>query len=495
MSTVTSPRSSSRFGELPVLARSLVAGEWRVDTSSGEGARVDPYGRTVVSKAANCGSKEVRDADAWARRHAAAIGRLAPFRRAEVLERTAESITENGDDLAKLESLELGKPLRDTRGEMERAAESLAVAAHEVRRLGGEVLPTEGWPRGASTTAFCYRVPVGVVLAITPFNAPINLLAHKIAASFGAGNTTIVKPPPQAPAVTSEFVRLLLESGLPSEAVQILHGDAELGAELTALRCVRAVAFTGSASAGDQVARTAGAKRTVLELGGNAATVVCADADIAAAARICARTGYSNSGQSCISVQRVYVERPVYDAFLDAFCDEVRTLRVGDPLQPDTDIGSMVDDAAAARVEAWVKEAVSGGARLRMGGDRTGATLSPTVLAEPQRDARVVAEEVFGDLVSVLAFDDFSRVIDEVNATPYGLQGGLFTRDLFRVFEAIRRIEVGALVVNGSSSFRLDHVPFGGVKASGLGREAPRWMIEDFTALKTVIFRGLSLWS
>jgi acyl-CoA reductase-like NAD-dependent aldehyde dehydrogenase len=242
------------------------------------------------------------------------------------------------------------------------------------------------------------------------------------------------------------------------------------------------------------VARAAGAKRLVLELGGNAATIVCDDADLAAAAQVCARTGYSNSGQSCISVQRVYVDRRHFDAFVDLLSAEVTKLRVGDPLDPSTDVGAMVDDQAAERVLTWATEAAGSGARITVGGTRDGATLAPTVVADPPLDAAVVTQEVFGALVSVLPFDDFDAVIETCNASRYGLQAGLFTRDIGRILTAWRELEVGGLVVNGSSNFRLDHVPFGGVKDSGFGRESPRHMVEDYTVVKTLLLRGLSIW-
>jgi acyl-CoA reductase-like NAD-dependent aldehyde dehydrogenase len=476
-------------------ARSLLAGTWRQDTTAGVDTRCSPYDGSLASIAAMCGEEESDEAARFAAASARAVRRLPPHRRAGVLEEAADRLADAADGLAELESRELGKPLKDTRKEVLRAGETLRIAAAEARRLGGEVLGAEGWPAGAGSTALAFRVPVGVVLAITPFNAPLNLLTHKIAASFAAGNTTIVKSPPQAPGTSARLVELLLDAGMPAEAIQLLHGGAELGERLVAAPEVRAVAFTGSPASGQRVARAAGAKRLVLELGGNAATIVCSDADLDEATRVCALTGYSNSGQSCVSVQRVYVESACFEPFVAAFRDRVAELRVGDPLDPDTDVGTMVDVGAARRVAGWVSEAVGAGARLELGGTVSGATLLPTVLASPSRSARVVTEEVFGALVSVLPFTDFGDAIEQANATPNGLQGGLFTRDLARVFEAAREFDVGGLVVNGSSNFRLDHVPFGGVKASGIGRESPRWMIEDFTALRTVLFRGYSLWT
>nr|MDT0659478.1 aldehyde dehydrogenase family protein [Micromonospora sp. DSM 115978] len=478
-------------GTEAVVAGCLVAGQWLTTGTTVD--RFGPWARRVVSTARQAGDDDVRAALAYARTGARAVGRMSPAARAEVLERAAGSALARRDDLAKLLALELGKPVRDGRGEIDRVADTFAVTAAEARRIGGEVLPVAGWQRGAGTTALTHRAPVGVTLAITPFNAPANLLAHKLAASFAAGNSTLVKPPPQAPASSAAVVALLLDAGLPPEAVQVLHGDGRVGGALAGAPEVGAISFTGSPATGAAVARAAGAKRLVMELGGNAATIVCQDADVADAARICAATGYSNSGQSCISVQRVYVHRDRYDEFLDCFTRQVESLTVGDPLDPATDVGSMVDDEAAERVVSWTAAAAAAGATITTGGRRTGATVAPTVVASPPPDAKLVRDEVFGAAVSVLPYDDFDAVLGVCNDSRYGLQAGLFTHDIRRIVTAWRELEVGGLVVNGSSNFRLDHVPFGGVKDSGFGRESPRCMIDDFTVVKTLLVRGVSL--
>jgi len=469
----------------------LVAGEWRDDGPWAE--RTGPYLRRVVSRAAQAGPDDVRRAARFAADAAPAVARLAPAARAAILESAARLAAERRDRLAALLALELGKPVKDGRGEIDRVADTLAVCAAEARRIGGELLPVAGWARGVGHTALTCRAPVGVALAITPFNAPANLLAHKLGASFAAGNTTLVKAPPQAPASSAAVVELLLDAGMPPSAVQLLHGGGEVGARLCAADEVAVISFTGSAATGDAVARAAGRKRLVLELGGNAATIVCEDADIGAAARVCARTGYSNSGQSCISVQRVYVQRERFGEFLGAFTAEAAKLRTGDPLDEATDVGSMVDERAAERVVRWAAEAAAEGAEVVLGGTRDGATVAPTVVAHPPAAAAVITREVFGALVAVLPYDGFAEVIETCNASRYGLQAGLFTRDIGRILTAWRDLQVGGLVVNGSSNFRLDHVPFGGVKDSGFGREAPRWMIDDFTVTKTLLLRGISV--
>jgi acyl-CoA reductase-like NAD-dependent aldehyde dehydrogenase len=481
----------ARAGE-PIPVPAHIAGRW--NTAGEPAQRIGPYTQDVVSTYCPATPGQISEARGYATGAAAVVARLAPATRAAVLERAGALAIEWRDELARLIALELGKPLKDGRGEISRVADTFAVCAAETRRIGGDLLPVAGWDRGVGNTALTMRAPVGVALAITPFNAPANLLAHKLGASFAAGNTTLVKSPPQAPATTAAIVALFLAAGAPAEAVQLLHGGGDVGAALCAAPEVGVISFTGSAATGDLVARAAGAKRLVLELGGNAATIVCADAELAHAARVCARTGYSNSGQSCISVQRVYVQRERFEEFVDLLDAEVGTLTVGDPLDPATDIGSMVDEGAAARVEKWAAEAVSQGARLVRGGTREGATLSPTIVAAPPEDAALVAEEVFGALVAVLPFDDFDAVIQTCNRSRFGLQAGLFTRDIGRIVTAWRELQVGGLVVNGSSNYRLDHVPFGGMKDSGFGRESPEHMIEDYTVVKTLMLREMSVW-
>ncbi len=475
-----------------LVAPSLVGGEWIEEGTWQD--RIGPYLRTVVSKALVPKTETIYRALSYAKVSASVVRRMTPARRAAILEKAAELANARRDEIAKILALELGKPLKDSRGEMIRVADTFAICADEARRMGGEVLGAEGWERGRSTTAFTYRAPVGVVLTITPFNAPANLLAHKLGASFAAGNTTIVKTPPQAPAVSNAIVSLLLDSGMPFEAVQILHGGAEVGSLLSGASEIAAISFTGSAKAGEQVARTAGPKRLVLELGGNAATIVCDDANLELAAENCARTGFSNSGQSCISVQRIYVHDSIFEPFVELLTSKVQKLKIGDPMDETTDVGAMVDEQAAERICLWAEEARQMGASITTGGTRDGATVKPTVIAGPPKNSKVIAEEAFGALVAAVPFTTFEDVLVECNESNYGLQAGIFTNDLSKVFLAWRELEVGGLVVNGSSNYRLDHAPFGGVKDSGIGRESPRWMIEDYTYIKTMMLRGVSLW-
>lgn len=475
-----------------IVAPSLIGGEWIEGPDLQD--RVGPYLNRVVSRSFIPSESQIQQALEHSKNYAKVIRQTKPYQRAEVLEKAAVLAYDRRYELAKFLAIELGKPMKDSVGEIIRVADTFAICASEARRLGGEVLGGEGWRRGDGTTVITFRAPVGVVLTITPFNAPANLLAHKLGASYAAGNTTLVKPPPQAPAISGEIVKLLIEAGMPLEAVQILNGGVSVGSALSSAPQVAAISFTGSAAAGAAVAHAAGPKKLVLELGGNAATIICADADLDKAAEICARTGFSNSGQSCISVQRIYVQSSVVDLFVNKLTDQVEALKVGDPLDESTDVGSMVDVSAASRIIDWIQEAKAKGAKVTTGGIRTGATVRPTVVVGPPKNAKVVREEAFGALVVVIPFDELDQVIEECNMSNYGLQAGIFTSNLKSVFKSWRELEVGGLVVNGSSNYRLDHAPFGGVKDSGIGRESPRWMIDDYTYVKTMMLREISLW-
>ena len=469
--------------------RPCVAGAWLGDGPAEDGS-VRTVGRRSVAPASagtdrrRCGRGE------YARGGPRRIARLAPAARAEILDAPSQLATSAARrvrpaDRPGARQAAQGRPGRD--GPRRRHVRGLRRRGPPDRRRGAARWPAGA--RGIGNTALTYRAPAGVALAITPFNAPANLLAHKLGASFAAGNTTIVKAPPQAPAVSAGVVvALLLEAGAPVEAVQLLHGGGDVGAALCAAPEVAVISFTGSAATGAAVARAAGAKRLVLELGGNAATIVCEDADIAAAAEVCARTGYTNSGQSCISVQRVYVQRSRYDEFLDAFTAEVGQARrwATRSTRPPTS-GPWWTMTPPSGSSPGPPRRPAAGASITIGGTRDGATVVPTVVADPPADAAVVTEEVFGALVSVLPYDDFDDVVAECNESRYGLQAGLFTRDIGRIITAWRELEVGGLIVNGSSNFRLDHVPFGGVKDSGFGRESPRLMIDDFTVVKTLL--------
>jgi len=361
------------------------------------------------------------------------------------------------------------------------------LSAEEAIRIEGEQVPLDGSPMGAGKLAFLLRFPVGVVAAITPFNAPFNLACHKFAPAFAAGNAIVLKAPPQAPWVVSKLAELFVDAGAPAGAVNLLFGNA-VGPALVRDARVDFITFTGSSRVGAEIKAASGLRRVALELGGNGTTIVCDDAELDEAAALCARNSMRLAGQSCISVQNVYVHQSVYDAFLERMVARVGQLRLGDPLDPKTDVGTLIDEAAAKRVEQWVGEALAQGARLLAGGRRHGAAFEPTLLADVRPAMKVVCEEVFGPLATVQPFTDLRPLFERVSAGQYGLHAGIFTRSLPVAIDAVRRLRVGGVIVNGTSTWRTDQLAYGGIKASGMGREGPRYSIRDMTDERLVVF-------
>jgi acyl-CoA reductase-like NAD-dependent aldehyde dehydrogenase len=450
---------------------------------------VNPYTGERIGEQVLATPEDVEKAlqSAWAARKD--IAEIPAFERAKILKTASSNLEAEKERFARLISMELGKPLKNTRDEVARAIETLEISGEEAKRLNGESIYGDASPRGKDALAVTFRVPVGVVAAITPFNAPLNLICHKIGPAFAGGNSVILKPAPQTPLIAAELLKLLLRSGFPEKGVQMVLGGAETGQQIVKDARVHVVSFTGGVAGGRKVCEAAGMKKVLLELGGNAATIVHDDADLQEAARLCAKTGFSNSGQSCISVQRIYVHQAVAESFTRYLRQEVEQLKVGNPLDPDTDVGCMVHEEAAVRVMRWIEEARESGAELVLGGKRSGATVWPTVLFNPPRHAKVVCEEVFGPVVCVIPYQTLEEAFAETNNSPYGLQAGIFTKNLEVAYRAARQLEVGGVVINGTSNFRLDHWPYGGVKHSGIGREGPRYAIEEMTESKMIVFR------
>jgi acyl-CoA reductase-like NAD-dependent aldehyde dehydrogenase len=331
------------------------------------------------------------------------------------------------------------------------------------------------------------RFPVGVVAGITPFNAPFNLACHKIAPAIAAGNAIVLKAPPQAPWVVHELTRIFVDAGTPAGVLNVLYGNA-VGPALVRDPRVDFVTFTGSSRVGAEIKAASGLRRVALELGGTGTTIVHQDADIAEAAPLCARNSMRLAGQSCISVQTVFVHRSLYDRFVPLVVDTAKALKVGDPLDPLTDVGTLIDEAAAARVETWIREAVAAGARVLTGGRRRGAQLEPTVLVDVDPSMKVVCDEVFGPVVSLLPYDDFDTVCERVSSSHFGLQCGVYTKSVETAIRAVRRIRTGGVIVNGTSTWRTDQLAYGGVKDSGIGREGPKYAIRDMTEERLVVF-------
>lgn len=413
---------------------------------------------------------------------------LTPFDRSQMLMALHERLSTEREDFAQLITAETGKVIRESRAEMERALFTLQFAAEEAKRIHGRVLSCDVTPRRTGRVAHVYRVPRGVVGAVTPFNFPINLLMHKLAPALAAGNAVVVKPSPQAPLSAERLIAVCREVGIPEGLVQLVQGGVETVLALVAHPGVQVISFTGSVAAGENIARHAGLKKLIMELGGNDPLIVWEDADLEQAARVAVEQGLGTCGQRCTAVKRVLVHRTLVERFQEGLVDRVRRLRVGDPSEPEVELGPMISVAAAERVETAVKDALERGAESLVGGERRGALLPPQVLGSVPTDAPLVVEETFGPVLPILPFDDLDDCVAKVNATIYGLQAGLFTERLEVMKQLHARLDVGTLVVNEGPGFRIDSLPFGGMKRSGLGREGVISAVEELTEEKTLIF-------
>ena len=407
--------------------------------------------------------------------------KMGGFERQRVLRETAKGIEAAREDLARTLALEAGKPIKASRVEVERAAFTFAVAAEEATRVGGEYLPLDWQSSTAGRWGIVRRFAVGPIAAITPFNFPINLVAHKLAPAIASGCTIVLKPAPQTPLTSLNLAKIIEAAGWPVGALNVLPlSNEDAGALVTDDR-IKLLSFTGSTAVGWQLKAKARKKKVLLELGGNAGVIVCADANLEYAVERCAVGGFTHAGQTCISVQRILVENAVFDRFVSALVARVGKLKVGAVLDEGTDVGPLINEDAAKRVMEWIGEAVSGGARLLCGGVREGATVTPAVLTGTATGMQVNCQEIFGPVVTVEKFSSFDAALAKINDSDFGLQAGLFTRDFVRITQAFEVLEVGGVMVGEVPTFRIDHMPYGGVKDSGLGREGLRYAIEEMT--------------
>ncbi len=423
---------------------------------------------------------------------------LPRYRRAEILSSIAAQIRQRKDEITKLIVSEAGKPWQYAAGEVERAISTFAIASEETKRLSGEAIPMDWTPAGEGYFAISKCFPVGPIAAISPFNFPINLVAHKVAPCLAAGCTMILKPPPQAP-LTSLLLGEIIESALssakaPAGMVNILPCPVDVAEAMVTDERIKMLSFTGSAKVGWYLKSRAGKKRVLLELGGNAGAIVHDDADLDWAAQRLAVGAFAYAGQVCISVQRIYVQELIYDRFLARFLEAVKGLKVGDPMDPKTVVGPLIDKGSADRVKSWIEEAKGKGAKLLMGGGRKENIIEPTVISNVTPDMKVNCEEVFGPVVTVSSYFDFHEAIQAVNGSVYGLQAGVFTKDIKHVMDAFQNLEVGGVIANDYPTFRVDHMPYGGMKDSGLGREGVKYAMEAMTEIKLLVMRlGISL--
>jgi acyl-CoA reductase-like NAD-dependent aldehyde dehydrogenase len=448
-----------------------------------------PYDDVVIGTVHESSEADVQAALARAEAAKPVMAALSAHRRGAILDKTSALLAAQVDEIAQLMAAESGKPMRYARGEVRRAVETFQFAADEARRLHGETVPLDAAQTGAGKFGYFLRVPIGIVAAITPFNFPLNLVAHKVAPAIAAGCPLLLKPNPQTPLTALRLCDLLVEAGLPDGALSLLIGGADVGRWMTTDPRVSMITFTGSVPVAQAISRTVGLRRATYELGGNAATLIDETAELDRLIDKVVTGAFAYSGQICISIQRIYVQRAIYDDFRDRFIARTEKLTQGDPLDDRTEIGPLINDAAAERIETWIAEAQAAGARVLCGGKREGRMFQPTVLDNVDRSMKVVCEEAFGPLVTLTPYDDFDDALAQVNDSPFGLQAGVFTRDLGRALRAVQALDMGGVIINDTPTFRVDHMPYGGNKLSGVGREGPRFAVEDMTTLKMVVIQ------
>lgn len=467
--------------------QSWIGNEWIPSKTTKE--VLSPYDGRVVGRVAMASPDDLNRAIEAAATAFESFRELPAYARAEVLATTSRLILENEDRLVKVLVDEIAKPVRDARVEVRRAASTFQIASEEARRIRGEMVPIDALRGGEGRIAFTLREPLGVIGAITPFNVPLNLIAHKVAPALAAGNTLVLKPTTQAPLIAFELAKLLDEAGLPAGCLNVVCGSgSEIGDRLVQDPRVTMVTFTGSAEVGMRIRQRAGFKRVALELGSNSAVVIHDVEDLDRVVSRCVQGAYTFAGQVCISVQRIYVRNELYEPFLERYTQRVAALRTGDPASEETEMSAMISPAESKRVLAWIEEAKGAGARVETGGLMDGAIVTPTVLTSVTETMKVCANEVFGPVSAVMPYQDFDEALAAVNRSRYGLQAGVYTRDLSKAFKAVKTLQVGGVMINDIPSFRVDHMPYGGVKESGTGREGVAYAIQEMTELKLAVF-------
>jgi acyl-CoA reductase-like NAD-dependent aldehyde dehydrogenase len=409
------------------------------------------------------------------------------YERKLVLDRVAAELHSRKEDFASAICLEAGKPIKTARAEVDRAIFTMQVAAEESTRIAGEFLPLDLQEFTAGRWSIVRRFPIGPIAAITPFNFPLNLVCHKLGPALAAGCPVVLKPAPQTPVSSLMLAEVIERAGWPKGALSVVYLSNDDAAALVEDDRLKMLSFTGSATVGWQLKARSGKKKVTLELGGNAGCIVHDDADLEFAASRCAVGGFSYAGQSCISVQRIFVQENVFDKFTELLVQKVKALKSGDPAEESTDVGPLIRESDAARAESWIREAVSEGARLLCGGDRNGSMLEPTVLTGTRNSQKVNCMELFAPVVTVEKYKDFDDALARVNDSSFGLQAGVFTRDAGRIFRAYEKLEVGGVIVGDVPTFRIDHMPYGGLKDSGLGREGLKYAIEEMTERKIMV--------
>lgn len=467
--------------------RMYVGGEWVDKPQKIE--VLNPFDGSVVDTIPKGDHNDIARALETAERGAKVMAKMTGYERYEILHKVSEMMAERVDELARTITLEEGKILAEATMEAGRAGEIIALSAEEAKRLYGEVIPLEGAPGVQGKFGFTVRVPCGIVVGISPFNFPLHLVCHKIGPALAAGNAIILKPATDTPLSALKLVELFLEAGTPPEAVQCVTGSGgEIGDALCSDRRVRKITFTGSRDVGEHICHVAGLKRVTMELGSNSPLIVMPDADPEKVAQATAASGYSNAGQVCISTQRVIAHEKIYGDFLDAFKTAVEGISTGNPVEEPTKMGPMIRENDAVRVSEWVQEAVSDGAELLTGGDRNGQIYAPTIIANVKPEMKISCDEVFGPVVGVARVGNIDDAIALANDTNYGLSAAIFTQNIDWAMKFVREVESGNLMVNWGTQWRADLMPYGGVKESGMGKEGPKYAVQEMTEIKMAIF-------
>ncbi|MGE7906808.1 aldehyde dehydrogenase family protein [Peribacillus sp. NPDC094092] len=467
---------------------SLVDGKAVTQTEEKIMKVISPFNREVIGKVNLASQEDAESAIESAHRvFHETMKKMPAYRRADILRKTADLLEERTEEFARILGLEAGKPIRDGRGEVGRAVQVLRFAADEAKKIEGELVPMDAAIGGENRIGMVRRHPIGVISAITPFNFPLNLALHKLAPAFAAGNTVVLKPASKTPLSAYLLVNLFEEAGLPEGALNLVIGNgSEVGDILVTDSRISKVTFTGSPSIGIDLRKKAGLKKVTLELGSNSPNIIFNDGDVNEAAAGLVRGAFAFSGQVCISAQRIYVQKEVYQEFLNQYVSLVEKLVIGDPMEENTDIGPMISEKEAIRAHDWITEAVKAGARLATGGNREGTLLEPTVLVDVTPNMKVVCEETFAPIVSVIPFDTEEEVISMANDSVFGLQAGVFTSDINRAMRVADGLETGGVWINETSTYRQDNYPYGGVKLSGVGKEGVKYAVEDMTEIKFV---------
>jgi acyl-CoA reductase-like NAD-dependent aldehyde dehydrogenase len=461
----------------------------RQSETSSWSERHSPFSGDVVSRAPICSADDALKALTIAQNATKSAKSSTLAQRCSWLLDVAEKLRDTKEDIAKTLTDEVGKPITYARIEVDRCIETVTLAAETMRTMHGETINTDAMPSGKKTLALFRREPAGVVVAITPFNFPLNLVAHKLAPALVAGNTVVLKPTPEAPLTAYKFAKLFIESKYAiKDALSVVYGDAEVGSALITSDIPRVISFTGSVPVGNIITKSAGIKKVSLELGGNAATYIDSSADLAYAAQRCTLGAFVNSGQVCISLQRIYVNADIYDEFAQLMAKETSKLVVGSPYEDDTFMGPLIDDDSVGRAVNWVQSAIKEGAQCLTKIEANGRMFAPCVMSDVTDDMAIVCEEVFAPIVSLVKVENFDEACVKMNNSPYGLQSSIFTNNLSLANQAIDDLEAGGVIINDMPTLRFDIQPYGGVKLSGVGREGPKFAIEEMTEIKSIIF-------